>query len=79
MEVNPLVQVIPLLFVCLWVGLLANLLARDKGRNVRKWTLLGLFPIVNFFCISFFIGAANLRLEHKVDELLELQRRQQVR
>ncbi len=76
MEVNPLVQLIPFLFFSLWIGLLARLLARDKGRNVNKWTILGLIPVVNLFCISFFIGAADLRVERKLDELLELQRRQ---
>jgi hypothetical protein len=75
MEVNPLVQLIPISIMCIWVGFIANALARDKGRNVTKWTILGFIPIVNFICLSFFMGAANLRLERKVDDLIELQRR----
>ena len=75
MELIPIIQFIPILMLGVWIGFVANALARDKGRNVTKWTILGFIPIVNFFCISFFIGAANLRLERKVDELIELQRR----
>jgi len=44
-------------------------LAKEKGRNVTLWTILGAIPIVNFFCIWFFVGAANLSLERKIDEL----------
>jgi hypothetical protein len=33
------------------------------------WTILGAIPIVNIVCVWFFIGAANLRLERKLDEL----------
>jgi hypothetical protein len=49
----------------------AHLLAKEKGRNIIKWTILGAIPVVNIFCIWFFVGAANLRLERKVDELAE--------
>lgn len=75
MEVNPLVQLIPMLLMGIWIGFIANGLAREKGRNVTKWTILGFIPIVNFMCVLFFVGAANLRLERKLDELIELQRR----
>eukprot|EP01034_Spumella_vulgaris_P035475 gene35475-43740_t len=29
----------------------AHLLAKEKGRNVTKWTILALIPLVNFACI----------------------------
>jgi hypothetical protein len=74
MRTNALVQLIPLLLLTLWIGLVARLLAIEKGRNVTKWTVLGFVPFVNFLCVWFFVGAANLRLERKVDELLNLQR-----
>ncbi len=74
-HVSPLVQLVPALLFSVWIGILARMLAREKGRNVTKWTILGFMPVVNFFCISFFIGAANLRLERKVDELLDVARR----
>jgi hypothetical protein len=53
------------------VGVVAFLLARDKGRNVVLWTVLGICPVVNLFALWFFVGAANLNLEKKIDQLLE--------
>ena len=72
---NIFVQLGPFLFLSVWVGIVARLLAHEKGRDVRKWTILGFVPVLNFFCIWFFVGAANLRLERKVDELLNAARR----
>ena len=53
------------------VAILANLLAKEKGRNITRWTVLGAIPLVNWFCLWFFVGAANLRVERKIDELLK--------
>lgn len=66
-----LIQLIPLLLFSMTLGITAYFLAKEKGRNVALWTVLGSIPLVNFFCISFFIGAANLRLERKIDQLLQ--------
>ena len=65
-----LFSLLPLLLMSVVIAVSAYLLAQDKGRNVTRWTILGAIPIVNLFCIWFFVGAANLRLERKVDELL---------
>jgi len=46
------------------------MLAKEKGRRVLLWTVLGFIPGVNILVMWFFIGAANLRLEGKIDELL---------
>ena len=75
---NALVQLVPFLLLSVIIAVYANILAREKGRNVTKWTILGLIPGVNLFCMWFFVGAANLRLERKVDELLEATRRSSV-
>jgi hypothetical protein len=69
--VSPALQFIPLVVLSMALGIVAYLLARDKGRNVVLWTVLGVIPVVNFFCIWFFVGAANLRLERKVEQLLD--------
>jgi hypothetical protein len=61
---------VPFFTLSLMFGVVAFLLAREKGRNVPLWTILGAIPIVNFVCVWFFIGAANLRLERKIDQLL---------
>ena len=64
------VSFIPMIVVSIYLGFLANKLAKEKGRNVRFWTILGLLPLVNFLSIWFFIGAANLKLERKLDEMM---------
>lgn len=64
-------QFAPFLVLSATLGVVAFLLAKEKGRNVVLWTVLGIVPGVNFFCIWFFVGAANLRLERKIDQLLE--------
>jgi hypothetical protein len=65
-----LISLIPFLIVSCLMGFVAKALAKDKGRDVVLWTILGCIPFLNMFCIPFFIGAANLRLERKVDEVL---------
>lgn len=66
-----LISFLPLILMSLLMAIAANLLAREKGRNVTKWTILALIPIVNFACIWFFIGATNLHTERKLDEILK--------
>lgn len=66
-----LISFFPLILMSLLMAIAANLLAREKGRNVTKWTILALIPIVNFACIWFFIGATNLNTERKLDEILK--------
>ena len=65
-----LISLLPLLLMSVIFGVVAHMLAKDKGRNVGLWTILGVVPIVNIFCMWFFVGAANLRLEGKIDQLL---------
>ncbi|MGI4814379.1 MAG: hypothetical protein ACRYG5_18275 [Janthinobacterium lividum] len=52
------------------LAVIAFLLAREKGRRVALWTVLGIIPVLNLYCLVFFVGAANLRLERKIDALL---------
>ena len=66
-----LISFLPLILMSLLMAIAANVLARQRGRDVTKWTILALIPIVNFACIWFFIGAANLHTERKLDEILE--------
>lgn len=70
-ETPAIVQFVPFLVLSALIGIVAHLLAKEKGRNIALWTVLGLIPLVNFVCLPFFIGAANLRLERKVDQLLK--------
>jgi hypothetical protein len=69
-QVEPLLSFLPLLLISVIFGIVAHMLAKEKGRNVVKWTILGFIPVVNIYCLFFFVGATNLRLEEKVDQLL---------
>ena len=70
------VSLLPLIVMTLIVGLTAHFLAREKGRNVVLWTILGCIPLINFFFIWFFVGATNLRLEKKLDLIIQKQNSQ---
>jgi O-antigen/teichoic acid export membrane protein len=71
-------SLLPLIFMSLFIAVGSYFLAKEKGRNTLKWTLLGAIPMVNFVCIWFFVGATNLRLERKLDQILaELKNRPQ--
>lgn len=69
-ETNLFISFLPLLFMSVFIAISAFLLAKDKGRNVVKWTILGAIPIINWACIWYFIGATNLRLERKIDDVI---------
>lgn len=64
------INLILLVVMSLPFAVIANLLAKQKGRGVALWTILGLLPVINIFCMWYFVGASNLRLEKKIDELL---------
>ena len=66
-----IIQLVPLLIISTTLSVTGHLLAKEKGRKVALWTILGAIPFVNFSCLPFFVGAANLRLEQKIDELLK--------
>lgn len=66
-----LISFIPLLFMSLIFGFVARALAKEKGRKITLWTVLGFIPLVNMVCMPFFIGACNIRIEKKLDEILE--------
>lgn len=71
-----LISFLPLIAMVAMVGVTSHLLAREKGRNVALWTILGCIPFLNFLFIWFFVGAANLKLERKIDLLLQQQEEQ---
>lgn len=68
---DPIVSIFLPIIVMFVFSLVAHMLAKEKGRNVLLWTILGFIPVVNIFCMWFFVGAANLRLEEKIDRLLK--------
>lgn len=75
MEASPqtqytIAQFLPLIILSIVIGLVAHNLAKEKGRDVTLWTILGILPFINFFMIWYFVGASNLKHEAKLDEIL---------
>lgn len=68
---NPIAAFIPLIIMSIPFAIVGNLLAKEKGRNVFLWTVIAIIPFINFIAMWFFVGATNLRLEQKLDMLLE--------
>jgi hypothetical protein len=75
METQPSVflGLLPMILFAVPTAIVANMLAREKERNVVLWTIVGAMPVIGFFGLWFFVGAANFRLEKKIDELLKRQ------
>ena len=67
---DPLASLVLPIILSLLNGVIIHFLAKEKGRKVTLWTILGFIPFVNLFLLPFFVGAANLRLEDKIDQLL---------
>ena len=65
------IQFTPITILSLVFGFTVRALAKEKGRNVALWTMLGFIPLINLFMIPYFVGAANLRLEGKLDAVLK--------
>ena len=66
-------QIVILLVFTFFFVIPVRMLAKDKGRNITKWTILACIPVVNYFCLIYFVGAANLRHERKIDAILKVQ------
>ena len=67
-----LTQLILLLVISLVPARLSNIMAKDKGRNVGLWTVLGLIPGLNLLFLLFLIAATNLRLEGQLERIIAL-------
>jgi len=66
---DPLMALIMPLVMSLIYGIVIHFLAKEKGRKVALWTVLGFIPLVNIFLLPFFVGAT----EGKIDKLLSSQ------
>lgn len=71
---NPVYGLIFFFVMMILLAVIAHVLAKQKGRNVVLWTILGLIPGINMICMYYFIGATNLKLEQKIDKLLKAQK-----
>ena len=55
--------ILPLIVMSIPIAISAYLLAKQKDRNVVAWVVLAFIPLVNIWCIAYFVGASNLRFE----------------
>jgi hypothetical protein len=69
-EESSWISFIPLIMLSLSLGITAFFLAKDKGRNVALWTILGLIPLLNFLCIWYFVGSSSRKLDEKLDQII---------
>lgn len=58
-----IIIMIPIIFIC-------YRLAKDKGKNTVKYTILGCIPLVNYYALIYLIGTPNLILDEKIDQIL---------
>jgi hypothetical protein len=61
---------LPLLLMSLAFGFVGHYLAKDKGRPVMRWTIFCIVPFINLFSLTYLVGCTNLRLEAKLDAIL---------
>jgi hypothetical protein len=60
-----------LVFLSLILAIMSYKLAKEKGRNIILWTILGLIPVINWFCVWYFVGAVNSKLEKKIEHIIQ--------
>ena len=49
-----LLSFLPMLLICVGMAVVGHLLAREKGRPVAVWTVLGAIPFLNLLCLWYF-------------------------
>jgi hypothetical protein len=60
-----ILMMVPLIFIC-------HRLAKDKGKNTVKYTILGCIPLVNYYALIYLIGTPNKIMEEKLDRVLAI-------
>lgn len=68
---------IPLIIMMIPIILICYRLAKDKGKNVVKYTILSFIPLVNYFILAYLVGTPNLILDRKLDRILSLLEKKQ--
>lgn len=66
-----LIMTLPLIFIC-------RSLAKEKGKNVAAYTILGIVPLVNYFILLYLVGATNKIMERKIDKVLSIIKGQKI-
>jgi len=68
----PFISLLPLILASIPIVIVCHRLAKEKGKDLTLWTILGIIPLVNYFAMFYLIGAVNTQLQRKVDRMLSL-------
>lgn len=71
-DVFPFLGFFPLFIITVPTFIVMVMLAHNKGRNVILWGVLGIVPFMSYIFMLYIVGASNLRVEKKIDRLLEI-------
>jgi len=63
-------QFLPLIIISILIMFICRSLAKEKGKNVTLWTILGLIPGINVYSLLYLVGASSTILEGKIDKIL---------
>ncbi|MBA7581530.1 hypothetical protein ES708_23436 [subsurface metagenome] len=63
-------QFLPLIIISMILMFICRSLAKEKGKNLTLWTILGLIPGINIYSLLYLFGASSTILEGKIDKIL---------
>ena len=63
-------QVLPLIIISIPIMFICRSLAKEKGKDVTFWTVLGFIPGINIYSLLYLFGASSTILEGKIDKIL---------
>jgi hypothetical protein len=63
-------QVLPLIIISIPIMFISRSIAREKGKDVTLWTIIGLVSVINFYSLFYLFGASSTTLERKIDKIL---------
>lgn len=68
---NPLSPIIPMLIVAIPVIILNYKIAIRKGKSQGLYAILGIIPVVNFFCFLYLISLTDKELIDKLNVIYD--------
>lgn len=69
---NPFLSFLPLILIMVPMIFVIRALAKEKGKDVKFWTILACIPFVNFVILPYIIGTPSKIIEEKMDKIIEL-------
>lgn len=70
-------QFLPLIITSIPIMFICHSLAKEKGKDVALWTILGIIPGINIYSLFYLIGVPSNILKEKTDKILHILENQQ--